>query len=156
MIFLDSWVFIEYFSENNNMRATELIENPDDTRVISSVVITEVKYVVAKKFGVSKASEVINVIQSLPNIRILPVTKEIAEFAAELRLKYYSRDRQISYIDTLNLATAIAVECSMLYTGDPDFNGINEITIKNIAGSKFGADKKLSKWTESRDRAKFR
>src|SRR3989344_2091654 len=152
MIFLDSWVFIEYFSENNNRQAVELIENPGDTRVISSVVIAEVKYVIAKKFGISKASEVINVMYSLPNIRILPVTKEIAEFAAELRLKYYNRDRQISYIDTLNLATAIAVECNILYTGDPDFNVINEIAIKNIASSKFGKDKNLPKWKEPTDR----
>ena len=132
MIFLDSWVFIEYFSSNENKNSASLIENFTDTRAISSVVIAEVKYRISKKFDNIKASEAIDVINSLQNLRILPVTKEIAEFAAELRIKYYNKERQISYIDAINLATAIKVGCDAFYTGDPDFDGIDEIEIINI------------------------
>ena len=132
MIFLDSWVFIEYFSDEENKASAELAENPKDVKIISSAVIAEVKYRISKKFGNPKAIEAIDTINSLQNLKILPVTREIAEFAAELRLKYYSKDRQISYIDAINLATAIKAGCAVFYNGDPDFDGITEIEIKNI------------------------
>ncbi|MFA4819447.1 MAG: PIN domain-containing protein [Candidatus Aenigmatarchaeota archaeon] len=136
MIVLDSWIFIEYFSDMENKSSADLVENPSDTRAISSAVLAEVKYRISKKFGNSKASDAIDAINSLPNLRILPVTKEIAEFAAELRLKYYSKERQLSYIDVINLATAIKIGCDKFYTGDPDFEGISEIEIKNIRQTK--------------------
>ena len=130
---VESWKMqVSFVQQTENKASAELAENPKDVKIISSAVIAEVKYRISKKFGNPKAIEAIDTINSLQNLKILPVTREIAEFAAELRLKYYSKDRQISYIDAINLATAIKAGCAVFYNGDPDFDGITEIEIKNI------------------------
>ena len=41
--------------------------------------------------------------------------------------KYYDRkNRQFSYADAIHLATALITGCDRLFTGDPDFIGIDE------------------------------
>jgi predicted nucleic acid-binding protein len=132
MIFLDSWVFIEYFSQPENNIVISLIENPNENIAISSVCLTEIKYRISKSFGIAKGNEIINLIESMKNITILPVTKEVAEFAADLRLRYYDKKHDLSFIDCVNLSTAILSNCEKLYTGDHDFEGINEIEIEII------------------------
>lgn len=63
------------------------------------------------------------------HIEILAVTDEIAEYAAALRDKYYQRDDcELSYADAIHLAMAVVVsECESLYSGDPDFENVEEI-----------------------------
>lgn len=131
MIFLDSWTFIEYFSEKENNAAENLIENAKN-RVISSAVLLEIKYRIAKLFGLEHANNIVYIIENL-DIDIMPVTSEVASLAADLRLKYYDKKtRDLSFIDAINLATAILTGCEKFYTGDPDFKGIEEIKIENI------------------------
>jgi predicted nucleic acid-binding protein len=59
----------------------------------------------------------------------MPVIDEIAAYAAELRFKYYDPgERELSYADAIHLATAaIHDDCDTLYSGDPDFAGLDEI-----------------------------
>ncbi|MBS3099279.1 PIN domain-containing protein [Candidatus Pacearchaeota archaeon] len=130
MIFLDSWIWIEYFSDGEKLKeSTEILEDItiEQGGVISTMVLTEVKYRIAKKFDVTKADWVITLIENFSNIKIIPVTKEIAKLSANLRLKYCNKTRNISYGGCINLATALLTSCKTFYSGDPDFKGIEEI-----------------------------
>jgi predicted nucleic acid-binding protein len=75
------------------------------------------------------AEEAIRAIHDFEHIESLPLIDEIAEYAAELRCKYYRRgERELSYADAIHLATAsVHDECHALYSGDPDFEGVEEI-----------------------------
>ena len=128
MIFLDSWIWIEYFSQDEKYKEVEKVLEVNEKIVISTTVILEVKYRISKKFGIEKSENAIYVIENLPNIFIIPVSLDIAKLAADLRIKYYkTKEREISFIDSLHLATALLTGCRKLYSGDPDFKNIEEI-----------------------------
>ena len=131
MIFIDSWVWIEVFSEGERYeKAREILKTISDGEigVISAICIAEIKYRITKKFGSDYAYEVIYLIENYPNLKIMPVTAEVAKLAADLRVKYYKKpDKTVSYADMINLATALLTGCDVLYSGDPDFEGIEEI-----------------------------
>ena len=78
------------------------------------------------------AEEAIRAIREYEHIDCLPLIEEIAEYAAELRFKYYEPgERELSYAGAIHLATAIVHdECDALYSGDPDFDGVDEIETK--------------------------
>lgn len=98
MIFLDSWVWLEFLFDG---------EQADE----------------------ETAEETIRAIRDYDNIESMPVIDEVAEYGAEHRFKYYEPgERELSYADTIHLATAVIHdECRMLYSGDPDFEGVEEI-----------------------------
>jgi predicted nucleic acid-binding protein len=131
MIFIDSWILIEFFSEGMKFeRAKNIIKKIEagEKAVISTMVLTELKYRIAKKYNIRKSEEVIHEIQTFPNIKILPVSVDVAILAANLRVKYYDKDkRPLSFADVINLATAIITKCKVFYSGDPDFTDIKEI-----------------------------
>ncbi|MBI4895660.1 MAG: PIN domain-containing protein [Candidatus Aenigmarchaeota archaeon] len=132
MIFLDSWIFIEYFSKKDNKECIRIMEDKS-VKLITTTVLLEVKYRLTKLFDLERANYAMQIIEGLDNLKIMPVTKEIADLACDLRLKYYSdKRRDLSYIDTINLATSIITGCDKFYTGDKDFNGINEIEVVSI------------------------
>ena|SRR3989338_8993015 len=98
MIFLDSWIWIEYFSDGEKLKeSTEILEDItiEQGGVISTMVLTEVKYRIAKKFDVTKADWVITLIENFSNIKIIPVTKEIAKLSANLRAYPYRQALQV-------------------------------------------------------------
>ena len=68
-------------------------------------------------------------IDDLDAVECLPLVANVAAFAADLRYKYYERgSREFSFADAIHLATATVYdECTVLYTGDPDFEGVDEI-----------------------------
>lgn len=130
MIFLDSWIWIEFFSRDEKWKkAEEIIQGVEQAKgIISTAVLMEVRYRVRRKFGEERADRVINIIESFENLEIIPLTVEAATFAADLRNKYHGKNgRQFSYGDAIHLATAIMTGCERLYSGDSDFRGINEI-----------------------------
>lgn len=132
MIFLDSWVWIEYFSENASKKVIDVVES-NGIKIISTAAILEIKYRLSKLLGVEKAASILYLIESLENVKILPLTNDIAHLAADLRLKYYDhKSRDLSFIDTVNLATSIITGCGKFYTGDKDFHGINEIEVVSV------------------------
>ena len=135
MIFLDSWIFLEYFLREEKAKIAEKVIGDfvkTNGGLISAAVLLEVKYRIAKKFGLEKAEETVITLENIQNISILPVSTGIAKFAANLRIKYYSPERQLSFIDTINLATAISAGCKKFYTGDKDFEGVDEIKVEII------------------------
>lgn len=135
MFFIDSWVWIEFFSEGDRSeKAEKVIEKLEDQEgVISTTVLMEVKYRIKKKFDEELAERVIRVIESFDNLTILPVTAKVAKNAADLRDKYYRRKtRELSYADAIHLSTAILTDCDVLYSGDPDFEGVDELETVTI------------------------
>lgn len=131
MIFIDSWVWIEVFSEGErHEKAREILNtiSGGEIGVISAICIAEIKYRMTKKIGSDYANEIIYLIENYPNLKIMPVTTDVAKLAADLRVKYYKTpDKTVSYADMINLATALLVKCDVLYSGDPDFEGIEEM-----------------------------
>lgn len=129
MIFLDSWIWLNFFIEKKSNKSQKILENVKAGKkaIISSFTLAEIKYHIAKKRNNETSNEVLNVIESFPNLIILPVTNSVAKLAADLRLNYYSKKKTMSFGDALQLATAILKNCDILYSGDKDFKDIKEI-----------------------------
>lgn len=133
MIFLDSWIWLEFFTEGEKQtEADKILEsvNKNLTAATSAAALTEIKYIIAKRFGIERSETVLQIIENMPNLSIVPVSSGAAKLAADLRLKYYKKSiREISYIDAINLAIALLTNCNKFYTGDPEFRGIKEIEV---------------------------
>ncbi len=130
MIFIDSWVWIEFFSEGEKSKKAEKIIEELEERdgVISPTVLMEVKYRIKKKYDRELSDRTIHAIEAFDNLTVLPVTSKVAKYAADLRDKYYERNvRELSYADAIHIATAILSDCERLYSADPDFEDIDEI-----------------------------
>lgn len=133
MICIDSWIWLEYVFEGEAWEAAEAAIERADTAdrggIVPATVIAEVSYRIRVERDAATAAEAIDAIRSFDHIDILPVTDDIAEYGAALRERYYERgDRALSYADAIHLAMAAAVaECEALYTGDPDFEGVEEV-----------------------------
>ncbi|AHG00878.1 hypothetical protein HALLA_10735 [Halostagnicola larsenii XH-48] len=133
MIFLDSWVWLEFlFDGEQATDAESLIERantPAEGGLITPTVVAEVSYRLQVVEDEATATEAIRAIDEYEYIESLPIVDEIAEYAATLRAKYYDTgEREISYADAIHIATATAhEECHTLYSGDPDFEGIDEV-----------------------------
>ena len=135
MIFLDSWIWIEFFSEESKWKEAERIvaRLKNEKGIISSTVLMEIRYRFLRKFGKEKADRVIHIIESFTTLEIVPVTSGVAKYAADLRDKYYVKGkRELSYGDAIHLATAILTGCETLYSGDSDFENIQEINTEII------------------------
>lgn len=133
MRFLDSWVWLEYlFSGDRAADAETVIEEtdtPDVGGVIAPTIFAEVSYRVRVVDDEETAADAIRAISDYDHIESVPIVDEIAEYAAELRYKYYEPgERELSYADAIHLATAtVHDDCDVLYSGDPDFEGLDEI-----------------------------
>jgi len=133
VIFLDSWVWLEYlFGGEKDDDAGSLIERadtPDVGGLVTPTVIAEVSYRVRVVEDDETAEEAVRAIRDYEYIDSVPLIDEIAEYAAELRYEYYEPgERELSYADAIHLATAVVHDdCEALYSGDPDFADIDEI-----------------------------
>lgn len=133
MIGLDSWIFLEYFTAGLKYEKCRKILNSKQIKIISPIVLMEVKYKVSKKRGRKNTNEFLHRIITDPSFILIDVDRKVAEKAANLKLKYYKkRKRELSYSDTIHLATAILSKCKKFYSGDPDFRGIKEIAVEVI------------------------
>ena len=133
VIFLDSWVWLEFiFSGDRADTAESLIERadtPEEEGLIAPTIIVEVSYRVRVVEDEKTAREAVRAVQEFEHIESMPLVDEIAEYAAKLRFKYYEPgERELSYADAIHLATAIVHDdCDVLYSGDPDFADLDEI-----------------------------
>lgn len=119
MIFLDTWVWMEFLGKTEETeKAKSVIESPV-RKALSAATFTELHYHATKKFNSENAESIIHIIESNADVAIIPLSAEIAKYASDLRLKYYDKKtKDLSFIDCINLATAIKVGCSAFYTGD--------------------------------------
>lgn len=129
MIFIDTWVWLEFLGKSSDT-SNAVILKPE--KIISTATLLELKYHSIKKFGPENTEKIVYLVEN--DSTVLPLTSEIAKLAADLRLKYYDKkEKALSFIDCINLATAIVTGCDVFYTGDPDFRGIGEIKIEIIS-----------------------
>lgn len=151
MIFLDTWIWMEFLGKTVETEKAQGVIQSIGKKIISTAVLTELRYHCTKNFGAENTESIIHLIESDENILIVPLTKEIAKLASDLRLKYYDKKtRDLSFIDVINLATAILTGCNKFYTGDKGFEGISEIRIENIRKKQSG--KKTKRYKEQEDR----
>ena len=133
MIFLDSWVWLEYVFDGDDATAAEDVIQRANTAetggLIAPTVIAEVSYRVRRVEDDATAAETVAAIHDFEYIESMPLIDEIAEYAAELRADHYDPgEQELSYADAIHLATAVVHDdCDVLYSGDPDFAGINDI-----------------------------
>lgn len=129
MDYLDTWVWVEYGLDGPHADTAEhVIESIGDGAVTSTIALLETGYILTREIDQRAADYVTSAIEDLQNVHVVPVTAEIALYAAELRTRYYDRqDRQLSYADAIHLSTAILTDCTTLQTGDADFEGVTEI-----------------------------
>jgi len=134
-ILLDSHVFLDYLlrseKEKHAKEVIGRISAGSAEGVVSAIALAEVKYKIHKIMGHDKAETAMFLIKELPNTIIVSVDANIAESAADLRFKYYkNKERELSYADSIHIATALASGCTLIVSGDPDFEGIEEIKTK--------------------------
>ena len=133
MNYLDSWVWLEYvLGGPAEERAGEVLDTAHaDGGVTSAISISEIGYVVRRELGQEMADFVTSSIDDAEPIRVVPVTSDIAYRASGIRTKYYSRrDRELSYADAIQIATAIHEECDVIHTGDTDFEELDEVATR--------------------------
>ncbi|APX96582.1 type II toxin-antitoxin system VapC family toxin [Natronorubrum daqingense] len=133
MIFLDSWVWLEFVFDGDSARAAEAAieraDSADEGGLITPTVLAEVSYRIRTVEDERTADDAIQAIHAYEHIESVPLIDEIGEYAAALRFKYYEPgERELSYADTIHLATAaIHDDCHTLYSGDPDFADLEEL-----------------------------
>lgn len=130
VIYLDSWVWLEYgLGGDQQAAARDAIDTARDERgVVSTITLTEVDYILDRESDRKTADLVTSAIDDIDAIHVVPVSSEVALYASRLRSKYYERrENELSYADAIHLATAILLDCDELHTGDNDFVAIEEV-----------------------------
>jgi len=130
VIFIDSWVWLELSLEGDRRRAAaDVIRRMGgEGGVIATTVLMEVGYRLRRQADPRRANRVLAAIQRFDQLAIEPVTTSIALDAIEIRDEYYQRrELELSYADAVHVATAVATGCDRLYSGDPDFESIEEL-----------------------------
>lgn len=129
-IYLDTFVFMDMLSGQKDVveKAKIYIGQP---AVVSAVVLTELMFHLLRHGAKEKAEEVIFYIKSLPSLEIIDVTGEIAELAGKLRSRYMNRlDKNLTYFDSIHMATALVCNTTKFVTGDKDLRGILDLKIE--------------------------
>ncbi len=115
---LDSFALIAYFRGEPPGRAVkELLEKAsraDRPVLMSEVNYAEVKYVLLRKDGPAAWDEAANILVALP-IEFHPVTRELADAAAELKARH-----RLSLADAFAAALAQQHKAELV-TADPEF-----------------------------------
>lgn len=130
MIYLDSWVWLEYGlgGERDDAARAAIDEAIEDGGVVSTIALTEVDYILSREVDRTTADLVTSTMEDVDSIHVVPVTSEIALYASRLRAKYYQRrETELSYADAIHLATATLLDCSSVHTGDSDFDEVEEV-----------------------------
>lgn len=128
-LYLDTYVFMDMLSGKEELtnKAKQYLKGYS---VVSSVVFTEISFHVARR-DADSVSEILYLIDSLPNLRVIPVTQEIATLAGSLRGKYRKRiEKKLTYFDCIHIATAISEKCVKFVTGDRGMRNIEEIEVE--------------------------
>ena len=130
MLYLDSWVWLEYVlgGDTDGAVASVLEEAHENGATTSAIALAEIDYIVRRELDRETADYVTSGIEDVSSIHVAPVTSDVALRASGIRSKYYSRrERELSYADAIHIATALQMDCTVIHTGDTDFEAIEEI-----------------------------
>lgn len=105
-------------------RVFEALELGTLQGVISTIVLLELLVLPFKKTQFKVADEYENLLTTYPNLRVLPVTDNIAVRAATLRAKH-----GIATPDAIIIATALEGGATALVTNDIAFQKVSDIDV---------------------------
>lgn len=129
-VYFDTFVFMDLLSGNPELAGKAESYLKTSQGIVSSILLTELAYHIARRKK-SKVSEILFCIQSLPNVKIVPVDKEIASLAGSLRAKYRHKiQKKLTYFDSIHIATALQTGCKKFVTGDRGFREVTDIEIE--------------------------
>ena len=128
-ISLDSCIFIYHFEGSSKYceLTFDLFKDIEDGNTIAScstLVLTEVLVLPCKLGRHDVAKEYEFLIKTFPNINLIPVSSDIAAKSAKIRSKY-----NIPTPDSIHLANALTVNCSLFVTNDSRLKKIDDIDI---------------------------
>ncbi len=118
---LDSYAVLSYlYAEPGHEKVLTLLEKAADagkSALIAAPNWAEVRYIVERKAGPARWSEIRDRLTGLP-IEIVPVGQELAELAGQLKVR-----GRMSLADCFAAALAKDRKAD-LYTGDPEFRSV--------------------------------
>lgn len=130
VIYLDSWVWLEYALEGDlEPAARDAIDLARERGgALSTMGVAELDYVLTRETDRDTADELVSAIEDMDGFHVMSVSLEVARFASRIRSKYYERRTcELSYGDAIHIATASLLDCTELHTGDSDFDGVDEV-----------------------------
>ena len=121
---LDSLALLAYLQdEAAASRIEKLLDNAakEKCRLFLSIInLGEILYIAERRGGVSKAQDVLALVQQLP-IQILSVNAETVFTAAHIKANH-----SISYADSFVVAAAIQEDAAIV-TADPEFHSVESV-----------------------------
>jgi predicted nucleic acid-binding protein len=128
-LYLDTAPVIFYVEENPTYIAKmdaiiKIVENSTIETVSSAILLTEVLTHPMKTGATKIEQEYRDILVNSGDYRLLPVTLQIAESAADFRARYNLRTP-----DALHIATAVAARCDKFLTNDNGIKRVTEITV---------------------------
>lgn len=115
---LDSYALLAYFqAESGGETVRSILKNAiagSSAAFLSIISLGEIYYIIARKRGDEKASEITDLIPRLP-VEIVEATKERVLAAARVKAKY-----PLSYADAFVVAAATELAATIV-SGDPEF-----------------------------------
>lgn len=120
---LDSYAILAFlFEEKGHEKVLDLFEKAaqtDQALLIAAPNWAEVRYMVERKAGAGRWSEVRHKLLGLP-LEVVPADQALAEVAGEIKAK-----RKMSLADCFAAALARQKKAD-LYTGDPEFKSVEK------------------------------
>ena len=121
---LDSFAVLAYLGgEPGSNRVRSVLEEAEKGQckvVFSLINLGEVVYIIEREQGLSKAQEVLGVIDQLP-IELLPVERHEVLAAAHIKANF-----PLAYADAFAVAAGMETE-GVVLTGDPEFKLTEEL-----------------------------
>ncbi|MHB9144269.1 MAG: type II toxin-antitoxin system VapC family toxin [Symbiobacteriia bacterium] len=103
------------------------------TGVVSTVSLHEVLVGPLRRGRPDLANAYRALLRNFPNLSLVSVSDQVADFGAELRARDLSQGRNLKTPDALCLATAIMAGCNAFVTNDMRLGGLEEIRILPLA-----------------------
>ena len=120
---LDSFALLVFlFKERGHQKIVDVFDaatDHDETTLIAAPNWAEVQYIVQRKVGVERWSEVRSTVLALP-LKVIPADQALAEAAGALKAR-----RKIALVDCFAAARA-QQQRSPVYTGDPEFKAVEK------------------------------
>jgi ribonuclease VapC len=121
---LDSFALMVYLNAEPGKRHVEdvlLIAEKHECRVVLCMInLGEVLYMTERRRGLTKAQQVVALVESLP-LELLEATRDLVLDAAHIKAQH-----ALSYADAFVVAAALR-EGGVVLTGDPEFHDVESL-----------------------------
>lgn len=122
-VLIDSWTWIEYWRGSKYARSAAKYIEGDEEAFVSTINLVEIYSWFARAYDDDTARKRLETVEK--RSYVIPLEKDIAIDAAKLKLRH-----KLGIADAVVLATAYHTKGTVI-TGDPDFKGINGVTLIN-------------------------